>query len=52
MEIVDICFWFEVAKDPILFKEHSDSKSKHTEDNIINIQVNNIFVVFGKVCFK
>ena len=40
---------------PYFVKEHSDSKSKYTEDDIINILeflVDNIFVVFGGKFFQ
>ena len=38
-----------------MVKEHSDSKNKYTEDDIINILkflVDNIFVVFGGKVFQ
>ena len=40
---------------PYFVKEHSDSKNKYTEDDIINMQeflVDNIFVVFGGKVFQ
>ena len=40
---------------PYFVKEHSDSKSKYTEDDIINMLefiVDNIFVVFGGKVFQ
>ena len=40
---------------PYFVKEHSDSKKKYTEDDIINMPeflVDNIFVVFGGKVFQ
>ena len=40
---------------PYFIKEHSDSKNKYTEDDIINMLeflVDNIFVVFGERFFN
>ena len=40
---------------PYFVKEHSDSKNKYTEDDIINMLeflVDNIFVVFGGKIFQ
>ena len=40
---------------PYFVKEHSDSKNKYTEDDIVNMLeflVDNIFVVFGEKVFK
>ena len=42
-------------KGPYFVKEHSDSKNRYTEDDIINMLeflVDNIFVVFGGMVFK
>ena len=42
-------------KGPYFDKEHSDSKNKYTEDDIINMLeflVDNIFVVFGGKIFQ
>ena len=40
---------------PYFVKEHSDSKNKYTEDDIVNMLeflVDNIFVVFGGKVFQ
>ena len=50
MEIADTIFFVLSRTEPYFVKEHSDSKSKYTEDDIINMLefiVENIFVVFG-----
>ena len=42
-------------KGPYFVKEHSDSKKKYTEDDIINVLeflVENIFVIFARKVFK
>ena len=42
-------------KGPYFVKEHSDSKNKYTENDIINMLkflVDNIFVVFGRKVFQ
>ena len=42
-------------KGSFFIKEHSDSKNKYTEDDIINMLeflVDNIFVVFGEKVFQ
>ena len=43
------------SKGPYFVKEHSDSKSKYAEDDIINMQefvVDNIFVMFVEKIFR
>ena len=50
MEIADTRLGFLGREGPYFVKEHSDSKNKYTEDDIINMLeflVDNIFVIFG-----
>ena len=53
MEIVDTKYLVLGRKEPYFVKEHSDSNSKYTEEDIINMLeflVHNIVVIFaGKV---
>ena len=55
MEIADKKLCVLGRKGPYFLKEHSDSKHKYTEDDIINMLeflVDNIFVVFGGEVFQ
>ena len=55
MKIADTIFLVLGHEGPYFVKEHSDSKSKYTEDDIINMLeflVDNIFVVFGGNVFQ
>ena len=55
MEIADTKFLVLGREGPYSVKEHSDSKNKYTEDDIINMLeflVDNIFVVFGGKVFQ
>ena len=54
---MEIAYTFLVLgrEGPYFVKEHSDSKNKYTEDDIINtleFLVDNIFVVFGGKVFQ
>ena len=47
-------FWLGRER-PYFVKEHSDTKSKYTEDDIINLLeflIDNIFVIFGGNVFQ
>ena len=55
MEIADKMFLVLGCEGPYFVREHSDSKNKYTEDDIINMLeflVDNIFVVFGGNVFQ
>ena len=55
MEIADTMFLVLGREGPYFVKKHSDSESKYTEDEMINMLqflVDNIFVVFGGKVFK